>query len=163
MITITITSEVVGQAYLYEKLQRQGGRMLVPSYRASANYNNDTFEFAVTRDSSNIRYFGQTEKFGTNGECPPNQASKPYLARPSLLSSDQTYSLRLYDPELGDNAIKGVSEIVRTGIMIHRGPGRSMGCLQVAGGKKGHRRFERWFKARIDADTQITVEVLPYS
>lgn len=164
MINIIITSEEVGQARLYEKLKRQGRFTLVPTYKATANTDTgEKFEFAVTRDSSSIRFFGQIEQFGTNGECPASRAGKPYLAKASTLSSDNTFSLRLYESELGDNAIRGVSNTTRTGIMIHRGPGRSMGCLQVAGGKKGHRRFERWFKARIDAGTNIVVEVLPYS
>ena len=163
MITITITHEVVGQARLYEKLKRQGRFTLVPTYKAIATTNaGERFEFAVTRDSSNVRFCDQIYRFGTNGECPASRREEPYQARPSLLSSDQTFSLRLFEPEVGDNAIIGIGSVVRTGVMIHRGPGRSMGCLQIAGGKKGHRRFERWFKARMTNDITITVEVLPY-
>ncbi len=164
MITIIITNEVVGQARLYEKLKRQGRFMLIPTYKATATTETGgQLEFAVTRDSSNVRFFGQNDLFTTNGECPASRDQEPYQARASTLSSDNTFSLRLFEPELGDNALKGVGSTIRTGIMIHRGPGRSMGCFQVAGGKKGHRRFERWFKARTETNTLITVEVLPYS
>ncbi len=164
MIKITITATPVGQAFLFERLKRQGRRVLVPTYQATATSEDEsTFVFAVTRDSSSILFLGQKERFGTYGECPPSIPNRPYLARPSLLSSNQTFCLRLFEPNLSDkhNKLIGQGNVVRSDIMIHRGPGRSVGCIQIAGGKKGHRSFTRWFKSKITSKTEIQVTVLP--
>ncbi len=104
------------------------------------------------------------DQFGTNGECPPCKPGQAYKAFPSKMVKG-SFCLRLFetDEPQANNSIRGIASVERVNIMIHQGPGMSEGCLLIAGGKKGHRRFERWFKTQLTDDTKITVTVLPYS
>ncbi len=166
MITIIITNETVGTARLYELRNKAGKTALVPSYRAVAK-NTDSgavFEFLVTRSASRLVFSEDKDRYGSFGECPPSRDDCPYQAFPSVTSKG-SFCLRLFEtPEQQThNVIRGQGPVDRTNVMIHKGPSMSEGCLIIAGGKKGHRRFERWFKENTNADTKITVTVLPYS
>ena len=165
MITIIITNEVVGQARLYEFRNCEGKCVLVPTYHAVARDSvaKEEFEFVVTRSASRLVFESDTDRFGTYGECPPSKPGSPYKAFPSKTTKG-SFCLRLYETEApqSHNTIRGEGEVNRVNIMIHKGPSMSQGCLVIAGGKRGHHRFERWFKKRITDDAIITVEVLPY-
>jgi hypothetical protein len=166
MITIIITNEVVGQARLYEFRNCEGKCVLVPTYRAIArdSVTNEEFEFTVTRSASRLIFELDTDRYGTYGECPPSKPGSPYRAFPCR-HSNGSFCLRLYETKVPQthNTIRGVGEVDRVNIMIHKGPSMSQGCLVIAGGKRGHYRFERWFKKRTADDSTITVEVLPCS
>lgn len=163
MITLTITGEVVGQAHFYEKTRRRGRRILVPSYRAIA-YDQATGEqliFAVTRDCQLTAFNTDTaHRYQMYGECPPNREEVPYTGKIGT-HSNGTFCIRLSEPELfrGRNQLFGAGEAVRSDIMIHVGPGTSVGCLMVAGGMRALRRLEKWLTERIDSQTTIAVTV----
>lgn len=166
MITIIITDEAVGTARLYELRNKAGKTALIPSYRAVAK-NTDSgavFEFLVTRSASRLVFCEDKDRYSSLGECPPSRDDSPYQAFPSVTSKG-SFCLRLYEtPEPQENnVIRGQGTVDRTNILIHKGPSMSEGCFVIAGGAKGHRRFERWFRENANGDARITVTVLPYS
>ena len=165
MIEIVITTKKISCALLYELRNLQGRRAYVPAYLATTydTRTGDKFEFAVTRSASRLVFGSPTDQYGSNGECPPSKADIPYKAFVSATSKG-SFCLRLFetDEPQQHNTIKGQGEVDRVNIMIHKGPSMSEGCLVIAGGKRGHNRFERWFKARLADDVVITVAVLPF-
>lgn len=164
MLHIVITDIVAGQTLLYEYPGRQGHFVRTKSFLVTAHDSetNEYFEFSVTRRASRLEFGEYTDRYDTNGECPPTSPNQPYEAFASE-TSKASFCLRLYEKGIGEkqDTLRGQGTTNRTNIMIHKGPGMSAGCFLIAGGKKSHRKFERWFKPRIKPDTKITVTVLP--
>ncbi|MFM2381874.1 MAG: hypothetical protein RLZZ76_641 [Candidatus Parcubacteria bacterium] len=150
MLCIIITGQIKNtpKARLYQKGGRVGPYRLVPTYKCIAvdTKTKQRIDFSVTRWSSRVVFNNQIEKYGTNGECPPNKKKQPYFARP-VEHCSKTFALKLFeetDPERIE--LRGQGDTIRSHIMIHKGPGCSLGCIMIAGGKKGHTRFTQKLK-----------------
>jgi hypothetical protein len=162
MIVIVITGRPVGRAKLYSKKNRQGLRKFVPAFKAFAvnTVSRKRFTFAVTRSSSEVEFEGLNDRFGVDGECPPS-TKKPYRAK-TYTHHSGTFALKLYEQEDPDRErLKGISTVTRSHIMLHIGPGRSLGCMMIAGGKKAHARFTKVIKDFLDETSEIIVAVKP--
>lgn len=146
-IAIEITGRVVGQTVLYEFLNQQGRQCQVPLYQATMELwgsrvtNPNCFQFAVTRDVSLAMFDTLEHRYGLYGECPPSRAHHPY--RGVVHPYRQTgFAIRLHesDDETG-HFLQGEGTIRRQNILIHKGPGRSLGCMMVDGGADGFAAF----------------------
>jgi hypothetical protein len=165
MLCIIITGQISNapKARLYQKGGRTGPFRLVPTYKAIAvdTKTKQRIDFSVTRWSSRVVFNNQLEKYGTYGECPPNKKQKPYFARPEEHHS-KTFALKLFeetDPERIE--LRGQGSTTRSHIMIHKGPGCSLGCIMIAGGKKGHARFTKKIKRILTGVDTILVAIKP--
>lgn len=163
MYTLTISDIVSGRAMMYEKRGRQGRRFIVPTYVAYLRCNQQDrilFEFAVTRDATDVVLGIQDARFGAGGECPPHKPGTPYQAvihQTKLIP----FGLRLYEPWCRNKrSLFGTGTTQRTNILIHFGPARSEGCFTVARGKAGLAAFEQAILA-LGEHPNITVLVEP--
>ncbi len=158
---IVITGEkTTKRAYLYEFVGRQGRQRPVPTYKATfLGSNGKLYEFAVTRDSAAVLFLRQPDQFGVGGECPPSPAGSLYRAR--LFNAKRNGPCLLlyeaYDDEgpflIGDGMVK------RRYVLIHAGPASSLGCMTVAGGRRGWRRF--WRAVTASGNTEFLVRIEP--
>lgn len=134
-ILVIITGKVVGIQKLYEHKDRGGRTALIPTYRSFIELDTGTarHEFAVTRDTSPVLFGCGATHYGYGGECPPSRLCAPYrgVIHPYRgnglalrLSETQSSSTRL---------LLGIGTVWRKNILIHQGPGRSLGCMMVAG------------------------------
>lgn len=135
MITIRVTSDRVGRAHHYSERGRKGKRTLVSSYRMFLGCREREYHFAVTRDTV----------FGPSKEVPSNKEGVPYEG---LVREDGHlgFRIQLFERGLSSIHLQGTGSSERSYIQIHKGPGMSQGCFLIAGGKRGHARFERIMK-----------------
>jgi hypothetical protein len=159
MIEIIITPTPVGKSVLYEFPGKKGRRKLVETYESVAlSERLGVFHFAVTRDSSAYLFGRIEDRFQNDGECPATLIHDPYLARVSEHST-KAYCLRLFQSFDGiKERLMGAGR-VRSHIMIHAGPSASYGCLIIAGGKRGHYRFQKWFEAALSGESEHEIQV----
>lgn len=163
-IYILITGQKTGRrAVLYEKLGRQGRQALVPTYQAElGRYDGEssTYRFTVTRDSSPV-VFGQSRgRFGLVGECPPSRTCAPYRGRLHQSQRSGQTAVMLSESNLAArNGLLGQGQLLRTDIMIHRGPACSLGCLTVGGGRRG---YVNWLQALQRLMQTPTEEILVF-
>lgn len=139
---IVITSHKAGQTWLYEEINKQGKKKLVPTYWANLERSDGTlFWFAVTRDSAQVIFGSETIRYLSGGECPPSRHCHPYLAK---LQSAPRNGLCLLLYEARDDIgyfLQGNLSVKRRSILIHPGPATSFGCFGVAGGRRGWKHF----------------------
>jgi RHS repeat-associated protein len=100
----------------------------VPLYKMTIeNESGSTAQMPVTRDA--IAGKGPFNVDGTfNGEIRND--------------GKMGFRIELRDPETNSPAIRGEDGVIRTNVQIHIGPGCSMGCSLVQGGKEGRAFFE---------------------
>jgi hypothetical protein len=143
MKNIVITNEVTGKkTWLYEYIGRQGRRRLVATYHAHIYDNRENkpvFTFAVTRDSANVIFEKQIDRFGVNGECPPSIT--PYHGMVYAASRNGNCIILFSGRDHEGYYLNGQIGVRRRNILIHRGPATSHGCFSVAGGVKGWKLF----------------------
>jgi hypothetical protein len=145
MQTIVITSKATGRkTWLYEYIGRQGRRRLVSTYFAHI-YNNQEqtpfFTFAVTRDSANVIFGKQSDRFGVNGECPPSISA--YFGMVYAASRNGNCIILFSGRDDEGYYLTNQAGVKRRNILIHRGPATSYGCFSVAGGARGWKSFWR--------------------
>ncbi len=144
MLKIIISSEVVGKALMYEYLGKKGDRKFVPTYQVYVyDGSHCIFKFTVTRQSAKeVFRQGEALDYGENGECPPADF---YLGRITE-SGRLGFSIMLYENWCpAKESLIGRSHFIRKGVKIHKGPGSSLGCMMVAGGQRGYKRFVKAF------------------
>jgi hypothetical protein len=163
VITIVITGELTGQkALLYERVKRQGRRRLVPTYRAFAHCTRtqESFPFAVVRDTSTQVFEGLEDPYSQGGECPPSLL--PYRG---VVREDGDVGFRIQLIETSGehtDTLLGQGSVMRRHIQIHFGAAASNGCIMVAGRRREYRtRFERTLRAMLRHTSDIEVIVLP--
>ncbi len=150
MPIIIITGEPTEQrALMYSRIGKRGLRKMVTTYRALVEDNDGEllFEFAVTRKSRReVFKGGKPRDYRIGNECPPHVPGRPYLGRITR-TGRLGFSIILYEEWCPNReTLRGEGQHKRTGIKIHHGPATSLGCMAVAGAKKGYRRFVRAFK-----------------
>lgn len=147
-IAIEITGRICGQTVLYELINQQGRQHPVPTYTATMELwgsrisDPKRFRFSVTRDVSEAVFGTLPDRYGTYGECPPSRQGRPYHGTEHLYRGTG-FAIRLHDDD--DPArcfLHGEGTAKRQNILIHRGPGRSLGCMMVVGGESGFLAFE---------------------
>lgn len=154
---VYVSSSILGKTWLYEEIGPSGGKRLVPTYRAEMGdeSNGQAFHFRVTRDSAAVVFRGLKQRYALAGECPPNAACKPYYGRLRPLPRNGL-SLLLWETGLGNHhSVRGVSKTVRSSILIHRGPASSLGCMAIAGGALGYRRWLRAARAILPLENDV--------
>ncbi len=146
MLFIIITGSKLGKTHFYEKIGRQGRRTIVPTYRAELGRFDGTgekFHFRVTRDAAQIVFGQRKKRFLRGGECPPSKTCVPYRGRIHF-GTRNGFALLLFEAQSPTkNTLTGQGKVIRSEIMIHRGPSSSLGCMAVAGGKRGYRAWQR--------------------
>lgn len=165
MIHITISGKVAGVALLYEWFRKTGRCAIVPTYFASmqlADTPTTRCEFTVTRDASDIVFGQQTNRFGTNGECPPCRTDTPYAARLHR-SANIPFGLRLFDLECPrGERLWGTADHERAFVLIHHGPARTEGCFTIGGGTLGflswHAQLQKLLTQSQCGNIQVWVE-----
>ncbi len=161
MIHVLVTNEVVGEALLYPFFSQEGTPTMVPSYRVicTSLTHENKFETAVTRCSSEVVFNGQPDRYATLGECPPSVIGKPFKG--SVYQTEKTpFGIKLFERRFGaDNLLLGTGAVTRSDIAIHHGPGRSEGCMMIAGGKEAFAVFRENFEQMLKIDSEITVTV----
>lgn len=161
MATITISNRPVGKSLIYEKRGRQGRLKLVTAFDASVEDERSgrRFDFAVTRDSSEVVFNGREPHYGASGECPPNRTFKPYHGRVRI-DANVGWCIQLFERDCpAQESLRGIGDTVRKHILIHFGPARSEGCFLVAGGHPGWKRFRRLFEELLAQNPADTIEV----
>lgn len=159
MIQITITRQLTGKkGLLYEFAGRQGRRTYVPTYVAFVCLGAEKFDFAVTRDSSFLKFGNELENlYGEKGECPPS-AETPYSG---VIREDGSVGFRVEffeDPDT--RTLLGQGGVPRKHIQIHFGAAASDGCILVAGRRRLYRRnFEKPLRAMLKQSNTIQVIV----
>lgn len=147
-IAIEITGCICGETVLYEFMNQQGRQHCVPAYSATmelwGSHISDSmrFHFSVTRDVSEVVFGTLSDRYGTHGECPPSRQGRPYYGTEHAYRGTG-FAIRLHDDD--DPArcfLQGEGTVKRQNILIHRGPGRSLGCMMVVGGEAGFAAFE---------------------
>jgi hypothetical protein len=140
---VLVTASIVGKTWLYAEIGPSGRRTLVPTYAAEMGEEKSgfRFRFSVTRDSAAVVFRHLQERYALGGECPPTKVCKPYRGRLRLLPRNGM-SLILWE-EGYDNrhTVRGVGTVARSSILIHRAPASSLGCMGIAGGRRGYTRW----------------------
>jgi len=144
VLKIVISSEIAGKGLMYERLGKQGARKYVPTYQVYVyDGTHCIYKFAVTRHSAEeIFRGGASFDYSQNGECPPSDNYFGRITDAGRLG----FSIMLYDywcPQ--KESLIGTSNFIRKGIKIHKGPGMSLGCMMIAGGRSGYRKFIKAF------------------
>jgi hypothetical protein len=161
---IIITASIVGKTIQYEKLGKRGQKRMVPKYFAELIDDTDwtsRFTFAVTRDSALIVFGKRKIRYRKGGECPPNRTCTPYLGK-IVYPKRNGFSLRLYESWCQRQcSLTGTGPIIRQHILIHAGPASGLGCMSVAGGRRGFACFKKALKNILNEDEEIFVFIEP--
>ncbi len=149
MLYVIITGSPIGRTHFYEKIGRRGRRTLVPTYRAELGCFDGTgaqFHFAVTRDAAQVVFGQRKKRFLRGGECPPSKTCAPYRGRIHV-GRRNGFALLLFDEHSPTKStLVGQGSVVRSEIMLHSGPSSSLGCMAIAGGRRGYRAWQRALK-----------------
>lgn len=149
MLEVIVTGEPSGKkALMYSELNKKGLRKMVPTYPVLVRdeHGNILFEFEVTRLCRDEVFFGgKARDYRPEHECPPSRPEEPYFGRPTR-AGRLKFAFMLYEAGCpAEETLTGQGTEPRKGIKIHIGPATSLGCMAVAGGEKGYRRFKRAF------------------
>ena len=141
---IVITGNIAGRTWFYEELGKQGRKILVPTFYANlTRVDGSLFWFAVTRDSAEVIFRGLKNRFDRLGECPPNKTCNPYYGTKHIAPRNGTCLLLNEGKDSEGRYLVGQGQERRRSILIHSGPASSLGCMAVAGGKRGWKAFWR--------------------
>lgn len=149
MLEIVIRGEPTGpRTLMYSAIGQKGLTHMVPTYPVIVHdeHGEILYQFSVTRRSRREVFNGTKPRDYRQGrECPPNMAGHPYLGRITT-AGRLGFAIMIYEPwcEKGES-LRGVGRHLRKGIKIHYGPATSFGCMAIASGAEGYRRFVEMF------------------
>lgn len=161
-VLIVITNIQAGRARIYEFKKRQGRQKLVWSYKAHAinPISGQSFDFAVTRDVSDMVFGKVADQPGEGGRCPPNVPGHPYLGRVRT-DANVGWCIQLFDTDsLLQECLQGTGLVRRKHILIHFGPARSEGCFMVAGGRRGWNKFKKSFRLLLENNPTSPIQII---
>ena len=149
MLELIISGKPEGpETLMYSAIGQKGLERMVPTYPVIVHdeHGEILYQFSVTRRCRREVFNGTKPRDYRQGrECPPNMAGHPYLGRITT-AGRLGFAIMLYEKwcEKGES-LRGAGRHLRKGIKIHYGPATSFGCMAIAGGAEGYRRFVEMF------------------
>jgi len=161
-IHLVVTGHPSSQkTWLYEKVGRQGMKRLVTTYQASLTRTDGTlYRFAVTRDSANVLFRGQVDRYATGGECPPSHEGNPYYGYIYQAKRNGSCLILADGRDEDGYFLCGLGPVKRRTVLIHAGPSSSLGCFAVAGGRRGWKCFWKELTDAIGGEENPDIRVL---